>query len=60
MPFIPKIILLDKGPSGQFEAYDILAQRTEGVTADNMVKQYIRFKNIGQTIKLCSNFNISN
>ena len=41
MPFIPKIILLDKGNPGQFEAYDILAQRTEGVTADNMVKQYI-------------------
>ena len=42
MPFIPKIILLDKGTNKhEFEAYDILAQRNGGVTADNMVKQYI-------------------
>jgi hypothetical protein len=42
MAFIPKIILLDKGTNKhEFEAYDILAQRSGGATADNMVKQYI-------------------
>jgi hypothetical protein len=41
MAFIPKTILLDKGTPGHFEAYDILSQRSGGVTADNMVKQYI-------------------
>ena len=42
MPFIPKIILLDKGTNKyEFEAYDILAQNRGEPSADNMVKQYI-------------------
>ena len=42
MPFIPKIILLNKGHDEyQFEGYDILAQYRGGPSADNMVKQYI-------------------